>query len=114
VIVTEESYTSKASALDHDFIPTYGGIQGDEKPVFSGKRKHRGLYVAKDGTKLNADVNGAMNILRKVYPSAFMGEEVAGLVNSPLVVQVGSRNSTSTLRRRWGRIHFRLIPLEYH
>jgi putative transposase len=92
VIVTEESYTSKASALDGDCIPTYGESQGDEKPAFSGKRKHRGMYVTKDGTKLNADVNGAMNILRKVYPSAFTGEGVVGLVNSPLVVQVGSRN----------------------
>jgi putative transposase len=93
VIVTEESYTSKASALDGDFIPTFGAIQGDEKPTFSGKRVKRGLYVAKDGTKLNADVNGAMNILRKVYPSAFMGKGVVGFVNSPLVVQFGSRNS---------------------
>jgi putative transposase len=92
VIVTEESYTSKASALDGDFIPTYGAIQGDEKPVFSGKRVKRGLYVAKDGTKINADVNGAANILRKVFPDAF-AKGIAGLVKSPLVVKLYSRNS---------------------
>ncbi|EGY29809.1 ISSoc6, OrfB transposase [Candidatus Regiella insecticola 5.15] len=42
VIVREESYTSKASALDCDAIPNYGDV--GEK-VFSGKRKKRGLYV---------------------------------------------------------------------
>ena len=93
VIINEESYTSKASALDNDFIPTFGVIQGDEKPTFSGKRKYRGLYVAKNGTKINADVNGAANILRKVYPSAFTGEGVAGCVKTPLVVQFDARNS---------------------
>jgi putative transposase len=92
VIVTEESYTSKASTLDNDFIPTYGEIQGDEKPMFSGKRKYRGLYVAKDGTKINADVNGAANILRKVFPNAF-AKGIVGCVKTPLVVKLYSRNS---------------------
>ncbi len=92
VIINEESYTSKASALDGDFIPTYGAIQGDENPVFSGKRVKRGLYVAKDGTKINADVNGAANILRKVFPDAF-AKGIAGLVKSPLAVKLYARNS---------------------
>ena len=92
VIVTEESYTSKASALDSDTIPTYGESHGDEKPKFSGRRVKRGLYVAKDGTKINADVNGAMNILRKVVPNAF-AKGVVGRVKAPLVVQYDARNS---------------------
>jgi putative transposase len=72
LIVNEESYTSKSSFLDNDFIPTY---DKDNKVSykFSGRRVHRGLYVSKDGTKLNADVNGAANIIRKAIDNAFDG-----------------------------------------
>ncbi|WP_210498881.1 transposase, partial [Vibrio crassostreae] len=34
-------------------------------PLFSGKRVKRGLYRTKSGKLLNADVNGAINIIRK-------------------------------------------------
>ena len=64
-IQQEESYTSKASYLDKDVLPVYKA----EQPYtgsFSGKRIFRGLYKSLDGTILNADVNGAANILRKV------------------------------------------------
>ena len=63
VMVTEESYTSKASFLDHDEIPTYGDCEG--KKQFSGKRLKRGLYRSGHGWLINADVNGAANILKK-------------------------------------------------
>ena len=64
VVRNEESYTSKASFLDSDDIPAY--VEGDEtKHRFSGKRIQRGLYRSSDGTVLNADINGAANILRK-------------------------------------------------
>ena len=43
VIVTEESYTSKAGSLDLDDIPTYG-LVNNKKLVFSGTRVKRGLY----------------------------------------------------------------------
>jgi putative transposase len=69
VILTEESYTSKASFLDNDEIPVYG--EDDSKKSFSGKRIKRGLYRSKNGTFINADVNGATNIMRKVFPKAF-------------------------------------------
>jgi putative transposase len=68
VIVSEESYTSKASFLDGDPLPVYGAR---DIPVFSGRRVKRGLYRAADGTPINADVNGAYNIIRKVAPEAF-------------------------------------------
>jgi putative transposase len=61
---TEEAYTSKASFLDGDSLPKYG-----EKPdgwKASGKRVKRGLYESGDGSFVNADLNGAANILRKV------------------------------------------------
>ena len=60
----EESYTSKASFLDNDPIPTYGD---KDIPQFSGKRIKRGLYLSKNGITINADVNGACNILRKHF-----------------------------------------------
>ena len=63
-IETEESYTSKASALDGDTIPTYNP-NDTTKYVFSGKRIKRGLYKTKNGQLVNADANGALNILRK-------------------------------------------------
>ena len=63
VIEQEESYTSKASFVDQDKIPTYG--ESDKKPTFSGKRISRGLYQTKNGFLLNADVNGSYNILVK-------------------------------------------------
>lgn len=70
VMVAEESYTSKASFLDNDLIPTYGDESADSV-VFNGKRINRGLYKSKDGTLINADVNGSCNIMRKVIPTAF-------------------------------------------
>ena len=61
---TEEAYTSQSSSLDGDSLPRYG-----EKPPewkASGKRIKRGLYRSADGIIVNADLNGAANILRKV------------------------------------------------
>lgn len=66
----EESYTSKASFLDMDYIPTYGK---DDNVQFSGKRKKRGLYLSKNGITIHADVNGSGNIIRKEFPDAFDG-----------------------------------------
>ena len=63
VIVREESYTSKASFLDYDYIPTIN--KDDEVKDFSGKRVKRGLYRTNKGKKINADVNGAYNIISK-------------------------------------------------
>ena len=68
--MTEESYTSKASFLDADPLPVFGTAEA-ESPAFSGRRIQRGLYRAADGRHINADVNGAYNIMRKVAPEAF-------------------------------------------
>ena len=62
--IFEESYTSQASFLDNDPIPTYGD---KDIPKFSGKRVKRGLYISKNGIAINSDVNGACNILRKHF-----------------------------------------------
>ncbi len=74
VEITEESYTSKASLLDLDALPVRKS--GDEtKHMFSGKRVKRGLYRATNGRYINADINGAGNIIRKVAPDAFQQVE---------------------------------------
>ncbi len=73
VKITEESYTSKASLLDLDPLPVRNN--GDEKHMFSGKRVKRGLYQASNGQYINADLNGAGNIIRKVAPDAFQPVE---------------------------------------
>ncbi len=65
VVVTEESYTSKARFLDGDDLPTYG--ESDRKKHFSGKRMKRGLYLSHRNGFINADVNGAANILKKTW-----------------------------------------------
>jgi putative transposase len=80
VIVTEESYTSKASFLDLDPLPVYGMA---DNPTFSGKRVKRGLYRAANGRRINADVNGAYNILRKAVPDSF-GQGIEAVVVRPM------------------------------
>jgi putative transposase len=64
ISIIEEAYTSKASFLDGDSLPKHG-----EKPVSwkaSGSRVRRGMYKSRDGHIINADCNGAANIMRKV------------------------------------------------
>src|SRR5262245_29759234 len=80
VRLTEESYTSQASFLDMDPLPVYGAA--DILP-FSGKRVQRGLYRAANGRRINADVNGAYNTIRKVLPDSF-GQGIAGTAVCPV------------------------------
>ena len=60
----EESYTSKSSFWDKDNIPVYTPEKRGQYE-FSGCRVHRGMYRTSTGYEFNADVNGALNILRK-------------------------------------------------
>ena len=57
-IEIEESYTSKCSFLDNEEICKHTS--------YKGKRVKRGLFKSNDGTLINADVNGSLNILKKV------------------------------------------------
>ncbi len=80
VEVQEESYTSKASFLDLDPIPTYK-LGDDTEYTFSGKRfgRRNRLYRTKDGRVICADVNGSYNILRKSKPGAFANAGAKGI-----------------------------------
>ncbi len=104
VAVQEESYTSKASFLDRDPIPTYAPIQ-TEKPRFSGKREKRGLYRASNGRRIHADINGSYNILRKAVPNAFAdsqarpGQAIGGPAVAPCRIREKSREDMVPLSR---------------
>lgn len=66
VTIHEESYTSKCSALDLEVIAKH------EDHAYAGKRIKRGLFASALGIFINADVNGALNILRKVIGDNFL------------------------------------------
>ncbi|MBR2520012.1 MAG: transposase [Selenomonadaceae bacterium] len=83
----EGSYTSKASFLDLDKIPIYDA----EKPytgTFSGKRIQRGLYRSNSGRLINADVNGAANILRKSKQRLDLERLCIGFLDNPLRIRI--------------------------
>ena len=75
VILTEESYTSGTSFLDNE-PPT--------KEFYNKERRvKRGLFKSNDGKLINADVNGSLQILKKVFPNAYEN----GLWDSGCVMQ---------------------------
>lgn len=57
VFTNEESYTSKCSFLDNEEVCKH--------KTYLGKRTSRGMFISSDGTKINADINGSLNILKK-------------------------------------------------
>ena len=63
VVQREESYTSKCSFLDKEEICKH--------ETYKGKRIKRGLFRSNNGRLVNADLNGALNILRKEVPNVF-------------------------------------------
>ena len=86
-ILQEESYTSKASFFDNDEMPKWNP-QNPKQGNFSGKRVYRGLYQTSTGYKFNADVNGALNILRKSKLVDLSVLQRRGDVNTPLRIRV--------------------------
>jgi len=75
--IVDESYTSKASFLDGDFLPKK--YDKEKSYTFSGKRVKRGLYKTKDGILINADLNGALNIIRK-FDSSFSKSDISTIL----------------------------------
>jgi putative transposase len=73
-----ENYTSKCSALDLEEIGKH------EDHAYAGKRVFRGMFRTAFGILINADVNGALNILRKVIGDNFLIiiQKVARLIPS--------------------------------
>jgi putative transposase len=64
ILLNEESYTSKCSALDLEPIQKH--------KEYKGKRVERGLFQTANNLIINADQNGSMNIGRKVFGNDFI------------------------------------------
>ena len=77
VIIREESYTSKCSFIDNEEICKH--------ETYLGKRIKRGLFETKEKRIINADLNGALNILRKEVPKLQYGIEVC---STPVVYTI--------------------------
>jgi putative transposase len=78
VTVREESHTSVVSFFDNEPI--------EHQEIYAGKR-NRGLFRTAKGRIVNADVNGALNIIRKAVPDAFAkvrADGIEGAVGHPL------------------------------
>ena len=79
LIKTEESYTSGTSFLD------------DELPIRENydksRRVHRGLFTSNNGEYINADVNGAFQIMRKVF-SNVKANEIVGAYSHPVIINM--------------------------
>ena len=83
----EESYTSKSSFWDKDEIPKYNA-ETLTKYNFSGMRIQRGLYKTASGYIFNADVNGALNIMRKSNVVDMNILYTRGEVDTPIRIRV--------------------------
>ena len=81
VKITEESYTSKTSFLDNE-KPT-------KQESYKGRRIKRGLFKSSDGQLINADLNGAYQIIKKVVPNAFV-EGIEAVVVPPVKVTLSN------------------------
>lgn len=80
-IEVDEAYTSKVDALALEPI--------EKREKYLGKRVKRGLFQSSAGVLINADVNGALNILRKVAGDSPIGEIAgSGRVNRPVRVRL--------------------------
>ena len=79
VILTEESYTSK---IDH-----LAGEEMQKHTKYKGKRIHRGLFLSSTGIAINADVNGALGIMRKVFSESAKQIADSGVAFTPVIIQ---------------------------
>ena len=82
-IIAEESYTSK---VDHFALESM-----EHHDNYLGKRIYRGLFKCNDSKIINADVNGAIGILRKVIDESLFQKIVnRGTVTVPNKINIYS------------------------
>ena len=78
VIENEEGYTSGTSFLDNE-LPIRENYD-------KSRRVHRGLFISNTGIKINADVNGAYQIMRKVFSN--ITNEIVGEYLHPVIINL--------------------------
>ncbi len=85
--IIEESYTSKCDSLAHEQI--------EKHESYLGKRIKRGLFQSSTDKLINADVNGALNILRKVVGDSDCVNQIidSGWLFQPIRVNVFENNT---------------------
>nr|WP_251950545.1 IS200/IS605 family accessory protein TnpB-related protein [Thermococcus argininiproducens] len=95
-IEVDEAYISKTDALALEPL--------EKKEKYWGKRVKRGLFQSSTGVLINADVNDALNILRKVAGDSLVGGIAgSGRVNRPVRVRVVPVNSHEAPPARAGQ-----------
>ena len=77
-ITTDEAYTSGTSFLDNE--------EPRKENYNKSRRIKRGLFKSNNGTPINADVNGSLQIMKKVFPNAFADGIVGCLIPSRINV----------------------------
>lgn len=78
-IETEESYTSGTSFLD--------GEEPVKQNYDKNRRIERGLFKSNNGLLINSDVNGSLQIMKKVFPNAVSRYGIEGVL-TPIVINV--------------------------
>lgn len=68
-------------------MPVYG-VPVFESPVFSGQRVHRGVYKNNAGKKYHANINGALNIMRKSNIVSLDALYARGDVDTPVRIRI--------------------------
>jgi putative transposase len=92
VIEQEEAHTSKCSFLDGESIEHHEKYAGKRIEKYAGKRIKRGIFRSAKGILINADVQGALNIIKKAIPKAFSKEnadEIEGAGLHPMRCTIG-------------------------
>lgn len=80
LITTEESYTSKCDSLSLEEIK--------KQENYKGKRIKRGLFKSGVNKLINADINGAINIMRKVVDDSLLNKIInSGLLFNPIKIR---------------------------
>ncbi|WP_057903082.1 RNA-guided endonuclease InsQ/TnpB family protein [Loigolactobacillus bifermentans] len=89
VIEQNESYTSQTSFLDHERPVNANGNQARKRKGLSphNRRLKRGLFKSNHDILINADINGAYQILRKAVPNAYV-EGIQGSGLTPVKVNL--------------------------
>ena len=78
-LTVNENHTSKCSFLDNEPIGKHA--------TYAGKRISRGLFKTSKGILLNADVNGAYNIMKKAFPNAISVDGIEAFGLMPQIMQ---------------------------